>query len=79
MNDHGIVPLPNIEKRDACNHTFEDLESTVEDLTWRIHMNEAKIDKLEKLIAARDEEKEPIIEELEEVTVQMEAMEKQRT
>merc|ERR1719473_543929 len=41
-------------------------------------MNEAKIDKLEKLIAAREEEKAKTIEEIEDVTAQMEAMEKQR-
>ena len=54
------------------------LESTVKDLEWKIRKNEAKIDKLEKVIAAHEEEKAKTIEEIEDMTAQMEAMEKQR-
>jgi len=68
----------DIEKRDECKNTFLEIESTVKDLEWKIRKNEAKIDKLEKLIAAREEEKAKTIEEIEDVTAQMEAMEKQR-
>merc|ERR550537_1574406 len=68
----------DIEKRDECKNTFQEIESTVKDLEWKIRKNEAKIDKLEKLIAAREEEKAKTIEEIEDVTAQMEAMEKQR-
>merc|ERR1719345_557346 len=64
--------------RDECKNTFLEIESTVKDLAWKIRKNEAKIDKLEKLIAAREEEKAKTIEEIEDVTAQMEAMEKQR-
>jgi len=68
----------DIEKRDECKATFLEIESTVKDISWKIRKNEAKIDKLEKLIAAREEEKAKTIEEIEDVTAQMEAMEKQR-
>jgi len=68
----------DIEKRDECKSTYLEIESTVKDLAWKIRKNEAKIDKLEKLIAAREEEKAKTIEEIEDVTNQMEAMEKQR-
>merc|ERR1719375_2504957 len=68
----------DIEKRDECKNTFQEIESTVKDLAWKIRKNEAKIDKLEKLIAAREEEKAKTIEEIEDVTAQMKAMTKQR-
>merc|ERR1712226_1005345 len=48
------------------------------DLSWKIKKNEAKIDKLEKLIAMHTEEKLKTIDEIESVTAQMEAMTKQR-
>lgn len=68
----------DIEKRDECKATYQEIESTVKDLEWKIKKNEAKIDKLEKLIAKREQERLTTIEEIEEVTAQMEAMEKQR-
>jgi len=68
----------DINKRDECKNTFLEIESTVKDISWKIRKNEAKIDKLEKLIAAREEEKAKTIEEIEDVTAQMAAMEKQR-
>ena len=51
---------------------------TAKDLSWKIKKNEAKIDKLEKLIAQHEEEKRKTIEEIESVTAQMAAMTKQR-
>merc|ERR1712048_559028 len=68
----------DIDKRDECKDTYTGIESTVKDLSWKIKKNEAKIDKLEKLIAMHTEEKLKTIEEIESVTAQMEAMTKQR-
>merc|ERR1712048_1437108 len=68
----------DIDKRDECKDTYTEIESTVKDLSWKIKKNEAKIDKLEKLIAMHTEEKLKTIEEIEAVTAQMEAMTKQR-
>ena len=68
----------DIEKRDECKDQYLEIESTVKDLSWKIKKNEAKIDKLEKLIAQHQEEKLKTIEEIEAVTAQMKAMTKQR-
>merc|ERR1719454_2261674 len=68
----------DVDKRDQCKDTYTEIESTVKDLSWKIKKNEAKIDKLEKLIAMHTEEKLKTIEEIESVTAQMEAMTKQR-
>merc|ERR1712151_1154437 len=68
----------HVDKRDQCKDTYTEIESTVKDLSWKIKKNEAKIDKLEKLIAMHTEEKLKTIEEIESVTAQMEAMTKQR-
>jgi len=68
----------DVDKRDQCKDTYTEIESTVKDLSWKIKKNEAKIDKLEKLIAMHTEEKLKTIEEIAAVTAQMEAMTKQR-
>merc|ERR1712187_7252 len=70
--------MGDVDKRDQCKDTYTEIESTVKDLSWKIKKNEAKIDKLEKLIAMHTEEKLKTIEEIESVTAQMEAMTKQR-
>jgi len=68
----------DIAKRDECKDQYLSIESTVKDISWKIKKNEAKIDKLEKLIAQHEEEKFKTIEEIESVTAQMAAMTKQR-
>jgi len=68
----------DIEKRDECKDQFLSIESTVKDLSWKIKKNEAKIDKLEKLIEEHTEEKLKTIEEIKTVTTQMKDMTKQR-
>merc|ERR1719281_2396634 len=68
----------DIKKRDECKDKFQEIASTVGDLEWKIEKNEAKIDKLAKLIAEHQEEKAKTIEEIESVETQMEAMTKQR-
>jgi len=68
----------DIEKRDECKDQYLEIESTVKDLSWKVKKNEAKIDKLEKLIAEHQEEKLKTIEEIESVSAQMKAMTKQR-
>jgi hypothetical protein len=68
----------DIEKRDECKSKYQSIESTVRDLTWKVSVNDKNIDKLEKLIALREEEKAKTISEIEDVVAQMEGMEKQR-
>merc|ERR1719174_2019259 len=68
----------DIKKRDECKDKFQEITSTVNDLEWKIEKNEAKIDKLSKLIAEHQAEKAMTIEEIESVETQMEAMTKQR-
>merc|ERR1712187_753268 len=54
----------DIKKRDECKDKFLEIESTVRDLDWKIEKNEAKIEKLEKLIEEHREEKAKTIEEI---------------
>jgi ribosomal protein S15P/S13E len=68
----------DIKKRDECKDKFQEIASTVADLEWKIEKNEAKIDKLAKLIAEHQAERAKTIEEIESVETQMEAMTKQR-
>jgi len=75
LRDEGKA---DIEKRDECKAKFQSIESTVSDLTWKVSVNDKNIDKLEKLIALREEDKAKTISEIEDVAAQMEGMEKQR-
>merc|ERR1711953_1179260 len=68
----------DIKKRDECKDKFLEIESTVRDLDWKIEKNEAKIEKLEKLIEEHREEKAKTIEEIGNVNQQLEDMLKQR-
>lgn len=75
LRDEGKA---DIEKRDECKSKFQSIESTVSDLTWKVNVNDKNIDKLEKLIALREEDKAKTIAEIEDVVAQMEGMEVQR-
>merc|ERR1719443_1656065 len=55
----------DIEKRDTCKQEFLNIESTTKDLAWKIKNNDAKIAKLESLIAKDEDEKAKTIEEIE--------------
>ena len=68
----------DIAKRDQCKDEYQKVASTVADLTWKIEKNEAKIDKLEQLIALREAEKAKTIEDIEEVIKQIVEMEEVR-
>jgi len=68
----------DIQKRDECKDQYLSLESSIKDLKWKIKKNDAKIDKLEKLIQEHTDEKVKTIEEIDAVVAQMEAMTKQR-
>jgi len=43
----------DIEKRDECKDKYQEIQSTSNDLNWKIEKNDAKINKLEKLIAKK--------------------------
>jgi len=75
LKDEGQA---DIEKRDECKSQLHSIESTVKDLSWKVEVNDKNIDKLEKLIALREEEKAKTISEIEDVIAQMEGMEKMR-
>jgi len=68
----------DITKRDQCKEKNQQIASTVADLTWKISVNQAKIDKLEKLIEMRTKEKKDTIEEMNRVSQQIKDMTKQR-
>jgi len=55
LQDEGAA---DIAKRDQCKDEFQKTARSQNDLTWKIKNNEAKIEKLEKLIELRTKEKE---------------------
>jgi len=54
----------DIAKRDQCKSEYQSISSKVAEINWLIEKNEAKIDKLEKLIALRTEQRLKTIEEI---------------
>merc|ERR1719163_2171095 len=55
LKDEGAA---DIAKRDQCKSEYQKIDRTVSKLTWQIKNNEAKIEKLQKLIELRTKEKE---------------------
>lgn len=68
----------DIAKRDQCKDEYQKIASTAADLKWKIEKNEAKIDKLEQLIALREAEKAKTIEDIKVVITQIGEMENVR-
>jgi len=61
----------DIAKRDQCKDEYLKVESTVKDLNWKIEKNQAKIEKLTKLIELRTQQKEETVAEIASVEEQM--------
>jgi len=61
----------DIKKRDECKDEYQKIESTVENVTWLIEKNDAKIQKLIGLIELRTEQKEKTIQEITDVDAYM--------
>merc|ERR1719163_543260 len=55
LKDEGAA---DIAKRDQCKSEYQKINRRVSKLTWQIKNNEAKIEKLQKLIELRTKEKE---------------------
>jgi len=68
LKDEGLADMA---KRDQCKDEYLKIESTSKDLQWKIKNNNAKIDKLTKLIEMRTAEKEKTIEEIADVEEHM--------
>jgi len=64
----------DIEKRDQCKNEFQDIASKVGDLSWKVDKNEASIDRLEKRITMRTEQKAQTIKDIESVDQEMKDM-----
>eukprot|EP00928_Gymnodinium_smaydae_P067611 TRINITY_DN505_c0_g1_i8.p1 TRINITY_DN505_c0_g1~~TRINITY_DN505_c0_g1_i8.p1 ORF type:complete len:738 (-),score=237.15 TRINITY_DN505_c0_g1_i8:103-2316(-) len=69
----------DIAKRDQCIDEYKKIDSTVAKVSWLIEKNEAKIDKLESLIAEKIEEKQKTIADIKDVQTQMDDMTAERT
>merc|ERR1719230_2487804 len=65
-------------KRDQCKDEYTKIASVVADLEWKIENNLAKIEKLEKLVKEREDEKIATIQQIDEVKQQIVEMEDQR-
>jgi len=68
----------DIAKRDQCKDEYQKIESTVKDVNWKIEKNEAKIDKLTKLIQLRTEQLAKTFEQINEVEAHMKAITEER-
>jgi len=75
LKDEGNADL---QKRDQCNNQYQDIASTVADISWQVQKNEAALDKFEKLIAMRTAEKAQSVEEIQSVDDEMAQMTKTR-
>merc|ERR1719235_146718 len=69
----------DIAKRDECKDEYQNVASNVAQLDWEIEKNLAKIAKLEKLIAKREDEKEEALATIEDTEKEIVEMEDQRT
>merc|ERR1719375_2254162 len=69
----------DIAKRDECKQEYQNVASNVAQLDWEIEKNLAKIAKLEKLIAKREDEKEETLATIEDTKKDITEMEDQRT
>lgn len=71
--------LDDISKRDQCKEEYLKIESTVKNVTWLIKNNDAKIEKLAKLIELRETQKAETIEQIADVEKLMQELTAQRT
>jgi len=65
-------------KRDQCKDEYLKIDSKSKDLTWKVKVNKATIDKLEKIIEKLEEEKAQTINQIQEVTEHMQELERAR-
>lgn len=68
----------DIAKRDECKDKFNEIKGTVADISWKVDVNDANIDKLEKQIEKRTDEKTQTIASIEDIANQIKGMEDQR-
>jgi len=54
----------DIAKRDQCKDEYQKIASKIANVTWLIQKNEAKIDKLKRIIAKRTEQKHQTIDQI---------------
>jgi len=69
----------DIAKRDQCKDEYQKIESTAKDLNWKIEKNEAKIEKLTKLIELRTQQLAETVASIEEVDLHMKTITEERT
>lgn len=66
------------DKASECKEQFQDLTSKINDLGWKIDKNEAKIQKLEEVVTAKEAEKAKTVEELQKIGKDIEDMKSER-
>jgi hypothetical protein len=75
LDEEGAADLA---KKTQCLNEYQKVTSNVNDLDWKIKNNLAKIDKLEKLIELRREEKAATIEKMDETSKYMKDITEER-
>merc|ERR1719330_1128609 len=68
----------DIAKRDQCKGEYQKIESVVNNVTWLIEKNVAKIDKLERLIKLRNEQRDKAIADIADVTEMLRVLKQER-
>jgi len=68
----------DIAKRDQCKDEYQKIESKVLNVTWLIQKNDAKINKLTRIIQKREEQKQQTIDEIQNVDDTMAELQKVR-
>lgn len=66
------------EKVTDCKDQFQELSLKIEDLEWKIENNNAKIQKMEEVVSAKENEKEETVKELERLAEDIKQMESTR-
>merc|ERR1719440_382745 len=75
LNEEGAADL---DKKEQCLDEYQHITKTVNDLDWKIKNNQAKIEKLEKLIELRTQEKADTIAKIKDTRQYMADITKER-
>jgi len=66
------------KKKDECKEQLHELQSSIDDVSWKLENNEAQIQKVEQVVQAKEAEKAKTLEELTTITTQIGDMESER-
>jgi len=74
----GEEGADDLDKKNQCLDEYQNVAKTVNDLDWKLKNNEAKIEKLQKLIELRTQEREDTIQKTDETNDYIDQITKER-